>query len=458
MYNSKNKIHFVGIGGSGMCGIAEVLLNLGHIITGSDLSENDAVKRLRNLGAKIYIGHSSKNVDNVDVVVKSTAVSKNNAEIIEAQRKRIPVIPRAEMLGELMRLKFSVAIAGTHGKTTTTSMVAMILNEAGLDPTVVIGGRLNQLESNARLGKGKYLVAEADESDGSFLKLYPTVAVVTNIDEDHLDFYKDIGQIKNVFLEFVNKIPFYGFAVLSLDDENVQNLIPYLEKRYVTFGLHSQAFVTPENISTTASGTAFSYKIQGVPQDEIRMKVFGIHNVYNALAAIATAVKLGIDKKTIKAGLEKFSGVDRRFQKKFENERLSVFDDYGHHPREVEMTLHAARQIFDGTIIAVFQPHRYSRTQHMYDSFGKSFFDADELIVTDIYPAGEAAIEGVTSKLVAGSCISYGHSNVQYIADKKDIADVLMKRLKKDETERIMIITLGAGDVYKIGEELIEKI
>lgn len=457
MYRQKNKIHFVGIGGSGMSGIAEVLLNLGHEISGSDLEDSPVVQHLRELGARIFLGHSPDNIEDVDVVVKSTAVPMDNPEIKEALRRKIPVIPRAEMLAELMRIKYSIAVAGTHGKTTTTSLIAAILYEDGQDPTIVIGGRLNQLSSGAKLGKGEYIVAEADESDGSFLKLMPTVSVITNIDEDHLDFYKDIGEIKNCFLEFINRVPFYGFAVLNLDDENVQNLIPYVTKKYVTYGLKSRAMISADNIKISETGTVFTLRIKGEDVDEVFMNIYGIHNVYNALAAIATARELGVDLEIVKSAFKKFSGVERRFQKVYEDEKLIIIDDYGHHPREIEMTLKAARTIFKGKIITVFQPHRFTRTYHLHDAFGRAFFDSDEVIIMDIYPAGEAPISGVTGKLIVDDCIKYGQNNVSFVPESEEVVEILKDRVNSS-SEKIMIITIGAGNIYKIGKELVKHL
>lgn len=457
MYRQKNKIHFVGIGGSGMSGIAEVLLNLGHIISGSDIADSPVVERLRKLGALIYIGHRRENIDDVDVVVKSTAVSMDNEEIKEALRRKIPVIPRAEMLAELMRIKYSIAVAGTHGKTTTTSLISAILYEQGMDPTVVIGGRVNQMNSSAKLGRGEYFVAEADESDGSFLKLLPTVAVVTNIDEDHLDFYKDIGEIKNSFLEFVNRVPFYGYAILCLDDENVQNLIPYIGKRYITYGLKSKAYVSAENILIDKNGTYFTLKIGDEPAGQIQLKIYGIHNVYNSLAAISVANKMGIPFEIIRKALANFSGVERRFQKKFENEKVIIIDDYGHHPKEIIMTLKAARAIFKGKVITVFQPHRYSRTYYLHDAFGRAFFDSDEVMILDIYPASEKPIPGVSSKLIVDDCIKYGQSDVSFVSGKDEAIHQLKEKIASAKS-KIMIITIGAGSVNKIAQELIKQL
>src|SRR5512145_2128740 len=376
MYGKIQKIHFIGIGGIGMSGIAEVLLNLGYQVSGSDLKESDITRRLSELGGTITSGHRRENLADVDVVVTSTAVRADNPEVLEAHRRLIPVIPRAEMLAELMRMKYGIAIAGTHGKTTTTSMVATILTHGGIDPTVVIGGRLDLFESNAKLGQGKFLVAEADESDGSFLKLSPTVAVVTNIDADHLDYYRDLDQIRDTFIDFINKVPFYGLAVLCLDDPNIQALIPRVRKRMTTYGINSQADFSASAIEHAADRTSFTVHYRGKELGRLGFKMPGRHNVLNALAAVAVGMELDLQFAAIADGFKDFGGVGRRFQIKGEVGGTMVVDDYGHHPAEVRATLAAARAGWQRRVVTVFQPHRYSRTKALFDEFLTAFYQA----------------------------------------------------------------------------------
>jgi UDP-N-acetylmuramate--alanine ligase len=391
-------IHFVGIGGIGMSGIAEVLLNLGYHVSGSDIKESEVTRRLQSLGCEISFGHRRENVKEADVVVVSSAVRKQNPEVEVAEERLIPVIPRAEMLAELMRMKVGIAIAGTHGKTTTTSLISTVLAAGGLDPTVVIGGRLNSIGSNAKLGQGEFLVAEADESDGSFVKLMPTIAVVTNIDPEHLDYYKGIEEIKETFLSFINKIPFFGMAVLCLDHPNIQSLIPRLKKRFTTYGLTTQADYQAKEIAFEGLFTSFDVLYNRKELGRVRLQMPGLHNVYNALATIATAFELDIPFHIVQETLRDFSGVQRRFQIKGEKRDILVVDDYGHHPVEIMATLRAARRGWQKRIIAVFQPHRFSRTQTLFHDFLTAFYDADVLILTDIYAAGEDRIEGVDAR------------------------------------------------------------
>jgi UDP-N-acetylmuramate--alanine ligase len=368
MYGKIEKIHFVGIGGIGMSGIAEVLLNLGYKVSGSDLRQSDTTERLAAIGGEIHIGHARENLMNVDVVVTSTAVRGDNPEVVEALARMIPVIPRAEMLAELMRMKYGIAIAGTHGKTTTTSMVATVLTHGGIDPTIVIGGKLNTLGSNAKLGQGKFLVAEADESDGSFLKLSPTIAVVTNIDADHLDYYSGIEEIKDTFVDFINKVPFYGMAVLCLDDRNIGEIIPRVKKRFVTYGVSSQADIRATNIRLAGNSTSFVAHYKGYRMGEITFGMPGKHNVLNALACIAVAMELDVPFARIQEGFAQFGGVGRRFQIKGEVRGIMVVDDYGHHPAEIRATLAAAKNGWpERRLVVAFQPHRYSRTKELFD-------------------------------------------------------------------------------------------
>ncbi len=447
-------IHFVGIGGIGMSGIAEVLLNLGYHISGSDLKESEVTRRLRTLGCDIAYGHRRENLREADVVVTSSAVRKNNPEVEAAEERLIPVIPRAEMLAELMRMKIGIAIAGTHGKTTTTSLISTVLAAGGLDPTVVIGGRLNSIGSNARLGQGEFLVAEADESDGSFLRLMPTIAVVTNIDPEHLDFYKGIEEIKESFLGFLEKIPFFGLAVLCLDHPNIQSLLPRLKKRFTTYGLTTQADFQAREIVFEGLSTSFDvfHHRQGIGRLSLRMP--GVHNVYNALATLATAFELDIPFRVVQETLRDFSGIQRRFQIKGEKKGILVVDDYGHHPVEIMATLKAARTGWAKRIVAVFQPHRYTRTQTLFKDFLTAFYDADVLVLTDIYPAGEDRIEGVESKALFEGLREYGHKDVTYIAEKGEIVDHLLRILSPGD----LVITLGAGDIWQVSEELVKRL
>ena len=447
-------IHFVGIGGIGMSGIAEVLLNLGYHVTGSDLKESEVTRRLESLGCEIFYGHRKENVKEADVVVVSSAIRIGNPEVEVAEQRLIPVIPRAEMLAELMRMKVGVAIAGTHGKTTTTSLIATVLAAGGLDPTVVIGGRLNSIGSNARLGQGEFLVAEADESDGSFVKLMPTLAVVTNIDPEHLDYYKGIEEIKETFLNFLNKIPFYGLAVLCLDHPNIQSLIPRLKKRFTTYGLTGQADYMAKEITFQGLSTTFGVLHKREELGRLTIRMPGLHNVYNALATVATAFELDIPFHVVQEALQKFGGIQRRFQIRGEKEGVMVVDDYGHHPAEIIATLKAARTGWEKRVIVVFQPHRYTRTQALFNDFLTAFNDADALILTEIYPAGEDRIEGVEAKGLFEGIREYGHRDVSFLPDKKGIVDHLLRLVKPGD----MVITLGAGDIWQVGEELINKL
>lgn len=435
-----------------MSGIAEVLLNLGYHVTGSDVKASDTTRRLEGLGAKIYIGHRPENINVSDVVVYSSAVKKDNPEIVSAKEKLVPVIPRAEMLAELMRMKYGIAIAGSHGKTTTTSMIATILSGHGMDPTVVIGGKLNSMGSNARLGKGEFLVAEADESDGSFLKLSPTIAVVTNIDREHMDHYRDMDEVKDAYLSFINKIPFYGCAVLCLDHPNIQGLIPKVARRHITYGLTAQADFSARDIEAAGMKTCFDLWHRGKSLGRVTIKAPGEHNVYNSLAAIAVAMELDISFEQAKEAIANFSGVERRFQIKGEYNGVTFVDDYGHHPVELRATLKAAKDGWGSRIVAVFQPHRYSRTKDLFQEFLSAFNDADTLILTDIYPAGEEKIQGISSESLYNGIKAYGHRNAIYIPDKKDVPDYLDKNTKSGD----MVITLGAGNIWQVTEEMMK--
>jgi len=455
VYRGKiQQIHFVGIGGIGMSGIAEVLLNLGYRITGSDTKETEITRRLAYLGCTITYAHRTENVEGAHVVVTSSAIRRNNPEIKEADARMIPVIPRAEMLAELMRMKYSIAVAGTHGKTTTTSLAATVLAHAGLDPTMVIGGKLNSLGSNARLGEGEFLVAEADESDGTFLKLSPTIAVVTNIDPEHLDYYDDIEHLKRTFAEFINKVPFYGSAILCIDHANVRALIPSIGKRYTTYGLDEEANLRGEEIRPRGWGTEFQVSWHDRPLGTVQLMMPGTHNVYNALAAIACGLELAIEFATIKEALEGFAGVQRRFQVKGEHAGVTVIDDYAHHPVEIRVTLEAAKGVGKKRVLALFQPHRYTRTRDLFDEFLSAFAGADTLFITDIYPAGEDPIPGVTAEALVQALKKRGGTEVLYVPEKETLVEAVMPRLKPGD----IVMTLGAGNIWEVSEAIVEAL
>ena len=439
----------MGIGGIGMSGIAEVLLNLGFTVTGSDLRSTETTDRLKALGATIFIGHREENISSADVVVVSSAVRPDNPEVLKAKEFFIPVIQRAEMLAELMRMKYSVAIAGAHGKTTTTSLVSTILGHAGLDPTCVIGGKLNSLGSNAKLGDSKFLVAEADESDGTFLLLFPTIAVTTNIDLEHLDFYNDINEIKSAFLAFLNKVPFYGLDIICIDNANVQSLIPQLKRRYMTYGLSKQADLRAENITYNGFITSFKVFYKDEEMGDIDLALPGIHNVVNTLAACGVAIELDIPFSTVKEALKDFGGIHRRLEIKWDG-AIKLIDDYGHHPTEVRATLSAIRQMWKGRIVVIFQPHRYTRTKALMEEFVTSFNEADVLILTEIYAASEEAIEGVNGQVLSERIRMSGHKNVMFAPTKEDAAEKVLGLTREGD----VVITLGAGDIYRIGERL----
>ena len=454
MYQKKYHIYFVGIGGIGMSGIAELLLNLKYRVSGSDRKISEITRRLEKLGATVFEGHDGNNISGADVIVTSSAISSDNPEVIAAHIAKIPVIPRAEMLAELMRLKYSIAIAGAHGKTSTTSLVATVLSKGGFDPTIVIGGKLKSIGTNAKLGQGDFIVAEADESDGSFLKFSPTIAVVTNIDREHLDFYKDLENIKNVFLDFIERIPFYGLAVLCLDNECVQNLIPKIKKRFTTYGLSIQADFQARQVTFDGPKSRFSVYHREDKIGDINLNLPGIHNVNNSLASIAVGVELGVPFNKIKEALESVEGVQRRLELKGEVDGVSVMDDYGHHPTEIKSTLAAVKESWPGHRIAViFQPHRYTRTQALFDEFARSFYQSDILLVLPIYSAGEKKIEGVNSHTLYESIKDHGHKHVFYFEETEAAVCHLKENLKKGD----ILLTLGAGDVWKIGEAFLSS-
>jgi UDP-N-acetylmuramate--alanine ligase len=455
MYRKQYHIHFVGIGGIGMSGIAELLLNLGYRVSGSDLRASDITERLARMGGKVFEGHRPEHVADANVVVTSSAVRPDNPEVAASRSSGVPVIPRAEMLAELMRLKYSVAVAGAHGKTTTTGLVAEVLAGGGLDPTVVIGGKLKSVGANALLGRGDFIVAEADESDGSFLKFAPTIAVVTNIDREHLDFYSDLASIQEVFLRFIDRIPFYGLAVLCLDSPALQEIIPRVKKRMTTYGLSRQAELQAAQVVFDGLRCRFTVFWQGRELGPIVLNLPGQHNVYNALASIAVGLELEIDFETIKSALENVQGVQRRLEIKGQWKQLTVIDDYGHHPTEIAATLQALQQCWPKRRkVVAFQPHRYSRTLALFEDFTRSFNQSDVLIVLPIYAASEAAIEGVTADKLAEAIRAHGHRQVIYVPSAEAAVAQLVEILAGDD----ILLTLGAGDVYQLGPRILERL
>jgi len=454
MFKNIHKVHFVGIGGIGMSGLAEILLSQGFEVSGSDRALSEITDHLSGLGITIYKGHSPDNLKNVDVLVYSSAVTTDNPEVTAAVERKIPVIKRAEMLAESMRMKYGIGIAGTHGKTTTTSMVGLTLTEGKIDPTIIVGGKLSGLGgTNARLGKGEFIVVEADEFDRTFLKLTPTIAALTTLESEHLDTYKDLDDIQSAFTEFANKVPFYGFVVLCLDEPGLQDIIPSINKKIITYGLTPQADVRATDIAHEQFSSEFKVKYKGKELGKIKLNIPGVHNVKNALVAVIIAKELEIEFSTIKKALESFSGVYRRFEIKY-NKEILVVDDYAHHPTETSATLAGVRAGWDRRLIAVFQPHLYSRTRDFYQEFGRSFLNTDVFVCTDVYPAREEPIGGVSGELIANAAKKFGHKNVLYIPDKKNIPSVLSELKKVND----IIITMGAGDIWKYGEEFVRMI
>ena len=455
MFRRIQHVHFVGVGGIGMSGIAEVLVNLGFRVSGSDLKRSNVTDRLQQMGVEFTEGHGAENVGDAHVVVRSTAVRDDNPEIDEAQRRSIPVIPRAEMLAELMRLKpHTVAVAGSHGKTTTTSMVATVLGQAGLDPTIVVGGVVGAFGSNAHLGTSDLMVVEADESDRSFLMLTPTIAVVTNIDREHMDYHQTMERLNESFLAFVNKVPFYGVAVLCLDDAAVRALVPKVKKRLTTYGLSSEADFSARDLHMRAASVEFSVLHRGKPLGKLRLHLPGRHSATNALAAVAIAQELEIPFSQVAEALDAFTGIQRRFEIKGEPKGIMVIDDYGHHPAEIRATIGAIRDSWKRPLTVIFQPHRYSRTRDLFDEFLTAFEGADRLLLTEIYPAGEDAIPGVNSESLYQVIKRKGHMEVEFVADKSQITKTLAGKLSPGD----IVLTLGAGDIYKVGEALLEAL
>lgn len=455
MFLSKQHLHFAGIGGIGMSGIAEVLLNLGYTISGSDLKLSPTTERLAQLGARVFEGHDAANVLGAKALVVSSAVDEANPEVQEARRLQIPVIPRGELLAELMRLKYGIAIAGSHGKTTTTSMVATILSHAGLDPTVVVGGKVSSMGgSNARVGKSDFLVVESDESDGSFLKLSPILAVVTNIDREHLDHYANIEVIREAFTEFVNKVPFYGAAILCLDDENIQGILPLVKRRTVTYGLSAQADYQPSEQECGDFHSRFHLRSRNADLGVFELRIPGEHNILNATAAIAIAMELHVEPDVVRAGLAQFTGVGRRFEVRGEVNGVTVVDDYGHHPTEIRATLQAAKSCCRKKVHVLFQPHRYTRTQHLMDDFAKAFHTADHVVVLDIYAASEQPIEGITAEVLVDRMRQFGHRNVEYAASNEAGVNAVAAGVDSGD----MILTLGAGSVSALAPQVLERL
>jgi UDP-N-acetylmuramate--alanine ligase len=450
-------LHFVGIGGIGMSGMAEILIHRGFKVSGSDESMGETTERLISLGAKVFKGHSAENIEGADVVVYTSAVTADqNVETREAIARKIPVIKRSEMLAELMRMKYGIAIAGTHGKTTTTTMTGLVVRQGGFDPTIMVGGRVHSFDqTNAVVGKGDIMIVEADEYDRTFLKLSPTLVVITNIDTDHLDIYHDIEDIKSAFIEFAAKVPFYGALVVCLDDPMVRSIMSHVSRRTVTYGLTPQAQLRAVDIQADGMSSTFRVELDRKELGMIRLASPGVHNVRNALGAIGIGLELGMSFDDIAEGISSFSGVMRRFQVKGESQGIVVIDDYAHHPTEVQATLQAARAGWsDRRIIAVFQPHLYSRTRDLFNEFGLSFFDADILVLTDVYPSREQAIEGVSGEMITKAAIDYGHQQVHYQADKTQLPAFLKDLCQEGD----IVITMGAGDIYRYGERFLEEL
>lgn len=456
IFGKVKNIHLIGIGGIGMSGIAELLINLGYSVSGSDWRKTEITEKLSNLGSKIFFGHDSKNIGDADVVVFSSAVKGDNPEVTEARQRSIPVIPRAEMLAELMRLKYGIAVAGAHGKTTTTNMIGSVLTKGGLDPTVVIGGRLNQWGgSNARLGNSDFLVAEADESDGSFLILSPSIAVVTNIDYEHIDFYHSMENVRNTFVDFVNKLPFYGRAILCLDDIEVQGLIPKLTKSYLTYGLSPQSDIRASDISKNGLHTNFDVKYKNTLVGNITISAPGDHNVLNSLAAISVGLELDIGFKAIQDGLKDLGGLKRRFEIKGEKKGVLFLDDYGHHPTEIVATIRTAKECWpERRLVVVFQPHRFTRTRDLYERFVISFNQADILIITPVYGAGEEPVPNIDGISLYRGIRDHGHRAVHFLSEDRDIVAHLLNEVKHGD----IVLTLGAGDIHNVGSDLIRKL
>jgi UDP-N-acetylmuramate--alanine ligase len=453
-YPPRQHVHFVGIGGSGMSGIAEVLLNLGYTVSGSDLKLSPVTDRLTMLGATVFEGHRAENLGDASVVVTSTAVRADNPEVQEAHQRQVAVIPRAEMLAELMRLKYGIAVGGAHGKTTTTSMIASLLAHARLDPTFVVGGRVNQAGTSARLGKSELIVVEADESDGSFLMLAPVIAVVTNIDAEHLDHYRDLDDIKETFVAFLNKVPFYGTAILCADDANTRSIIPRLHRRVTTYATEQGADLVATEIKLKSWKSEFRLLFRGEDMGRFRLPLPGLHNVRNALAALAVGLELNVPCERLRRGLAKFAGVGRRFEVKVTVGGVTHIDDYGHHPTEIRALLEAARSCGFKRLVVFFQPHRFTRTKHSWNRFLECFAQADVLVMTEIYPASEQPIPGITGEALAEAIARAGHTQVEFHAEMKEAMDAVLRHLQPGDA----LMTVGAGSIGRAAEELAERL
>lgn len=451
MFRKSKRMHFIGIGGIGMSGIAEILINLGYDVSGSDLHESEQTRRLRNLGARVSIGHYPSNIEDYNVVVTSTAISQSNPEIIEARKRKIPIIHRSEMLAELVRLKHGIGVAGTHGKTTTSSMLSYVLYHGQMNPTAIIGGKVLNFGTNARIGEGEYIVFEADESDGSFLKLMPTIAVVTNIDAEHLDHYKYFEGLKDAFLMYINNVPFYGYSVLCIDDLTIAEILPKVERPYYTYGFSETADFIARNIRVAHNRTAYDCFYRNSLLGEIEIGLLGNHNVINSLPVVAVALELGMGFDVVKDGIAEFKGVGRRIEKVGEVKGIAVFDDYGHHPTEIKATIEAIK-ILGRRVVVVFQPHRYTRTQLLWDEFGKAFANADVVILTEIYPAGEEPIQGVSSDLIRDAILRHEGREVDIISRLEDIPELVLRCVQEND----IVLTLGAGDIYKTGKLILQ--
>ena len=452
MFGKTRHVHIIGIGGAGLSGISEILLSLGFHVSGSDMSRTEITEHLGELGASVYYGHQARHVSGADVVVMSPAIPSDNPEILAAQAHKIPVIRGAEMLAEIMRMKFSVAISGTHGKTTTTAMTAAVVER--LDPTVVVGGKLVNLGSHARIGHGEVMVVEADEAYGSIEKFFPTVAVVTSVDADHLDYYNSVEEIGETFLKFINKVPFYGLAVLCLDQENIQQLIPRVEKQYVTYGIETRADIMAEQIQVEGPTSRYQVRENGTILGEVHLKMPGHHNISNSLAAMAVGLQLDVPFDQAREAIESFQGVHRRFEIIGEVNDIIVVDDYAHNPAKLKATFSAVRQSYNRRIVAIFQPHRYQRVKHLAEEFSRSFYQTDVLIVSSIYGAGEAPVEGVTAEKLARAIQAHGHRNVNYIPNKDEIVDALVQLVQPND----IVITVGAGDIWQVGRALLKEL
>lgn len=454
MYGKIERIHFVGIGGIGMSGIAEVLSNMGYKVTGSDIKYSQVIQRLESLGIQVFIEHNSSNVGNADVVVISSAIKGENPEVRFATQNKIPVIARAEMLAELMRLKFGIAVVGSHGKTTTTSMISSVLYHGKLDPTIVVGGKVKKLGTNARLGKGKFMVVEADESDGSFQKLSPVISVLTNIDVEHLDHYESMENLEEEFFRFMDKIPFYGLSVLCADCPRTMNLAGRYNKKYITYGLNKNSDLTLKNISISGFNTSFDVYLHGESLGRIELSIPGRHNALNALAAVAVGMELGMDFEDIRKGLFEFSGIDRRMQMKGKTDGITVIDDYGHHPSELKATFQSLEESFSRKPVVIFQPHRFTRTKLLFNDFVDVLSDVNRLYILDIYAAGENPIEGTDSKVLTEAIKATGKRDIYYVNDPGNLVGMVKEHLVPGD----IVLTSGAGNVWMYGEKLLEEL